>query len=1080
MKPGAWRDALAALALFSVGAGQAVADGSPIRGAHYPALSADGSRLCFSYQGDLWVCSSEGGTARRLTVHAAYDMAPKWSPDGNWIAFSSNRENTYDLFIIPSKGGAARQMTFHSADDILCDWSADGSRLLFSSARDGTYPDLYTITVTDGGLKKLTKDRSPSRYASFSSDGKEVAYVRGGQSWWRPKYRGSNNSEIYTVDTATGSTKRVTNDDGFQSWPVYAKGDRELLYVAQASGVSNLFSQARVGGSTKQLTHHTADAVRFPSLSRDGSTLAYEQGQNLWVLRRSGDAGPHAVEIVAPSDQRVNPVEPITQRTNASGLSLSIDGQTLAFAARGEIWTLPQAGGDARRITKSAGQESNAVFSMDGAKMAYTTSRSGNLDIMAVDLKTLVETPLTSDRADENGARFSPDGRFIAYIRSGGEQPGLYVMPLGTAPTPSSAVDVALGAAIAQFDWSPDGRWIVYAKRDKTSTTDLWIVPTVGGNSVNITRYPGRNSSPQWSRDGKRILFSSNRGADPGAAASSLYVLDLVPKPEGDPALPGIAPAGIDGEPLIPLPDDPTDPEAQRRRPPTGGQQAGPQEPAGPGLPSGGVPPRSTDVRIDFTDIHNRARRVANQSESIGSATLSPDCRTAVFAGAMGGAPGWFALDIESGSALRLTTGPASGQIEFTQDATRFYWTNSDGTISYLQRGGPGASPLAFAAAMEMDRRSEIGEAFAQAWRSLSTQFYDANMHGTDWAALRNKYAALLPETVVKEDFAWLLQAMIGELNASHTGATPPTSPHPAPTGSLGLEFDPAYAGPGLKVIAVLPRGPGDQSGKRIDIGEYIVSIDGKDVRLNEDLYRELNGRVDKTVEVLVNSKPTREGARSVKIRPISSTANADLEYERWVTSRREKVDELSGGALAYLHIRAMDQTSLQRFQRELFGEAQQKKGLVIDVRFNGGGRIHDDLLGLLSRKTHVYETPRDGETAPQPFRVWDRPSILLINEFSASDAEIFPNGFRAYGLGKLVGVPTYGGVIGTANITLIDGTTFRIPRTGWRTLDGRNLENWGVPPDLLVEQTPQDYARGDDKQLAAAVSTLLTDMRAR
>jgi tricorn protease len=415
---------------------------------------------------------------------------------------------------------------------------------------------------------------------------------------------------------------------------------------------------------------------------------------------------------------------------------------------------------------------------------------------------------------------------------------------------------------------------------------------------------------------------------------------------------------------------------------------------------------------------------------------------------------------------------------EFAPDASRFFYLAPGGTITFLGRQAPAPGTLAFSAYMEVDRRAEIAAAFNQAWRELRTNFYDPKMHGADWQALRSKYQSILPEIAAKEDFAWLLQSMIGELNASHTGATPPASGgSTVATGYLGLEFDQDYAGPGLKVKSVLHKGPTDQLGRRVEPGQYVMAIDGVDVSFTEPMYRTLEDKVGASVEILVADKPSKEGARSLKVRPIASAAAQDLAYDEWVEQRRKKVDDLSGGRLAYMHIKAMDQASLQKFQRELFGYAQAKEGLVLDERFNGGGRIHDDLLALLIRKPHVYETPRDAERSTQPFQIWARPTILLINEYSASDAEIFPNGFREYGLGKIVGVPTSGAVIGTTDITLVDGTRFRVPRTGWTTLSGKNLENWGVPPDIQVEMQPDDYAADNDKQLEAAVKEILKEM---
>jgi tricorn protease len=447
---------------------------------------------------------------------------------------------------------------------------------------------------------------------------------------------------------------------------------------------------------------------------------------------------------------------------------------------------------------------------------------------------------------------------------------------------------------------------------------------------------------------------------------------------------------------------------------------------------------------------------------------------------------GWWAIDIVSGNRSRMT-GPGSiasssdvaGAPQFAPDAARFLYRTGAGQIAQVSRTAPAPTPIAFSAVKVVDRRVEIAEAFNQAWRTLRTQFYDPKMHGTDWMAMRAKYEPLLAETSAAEDFAWILQAMIGELNASHLGATPPRDPSvTTTTGYLGLTFDPSYPGPGLRVAQVMPKGPTDRPGRHVEVGEYVLAIDGQDVRFDEALYKALRDKVGRDVKLLVNARSNKEGAREVTVQPVSKTAYDNLEYERWVAACRRKVDELSDGKLAYLHIRAMDQPSLERFVREIFGEAQAKQGLVLDIRFNGGGRIHDDLLSILTRKPHAYEIPRDGERETQPFQVWARPIVLLINEYSASDSEIFPSGFRYYGLGQIVGVPTAGAVIGTRNITLIDGTTFRVPQTGWESIDGKPMENsGGVQPDIFVENTPEDNAAGRDPQLETAVRSLLKCM---
>ena len=1153
----------------------ASAQTAPIRGARFPALSPDGSRICFSYLGDLWTASVTGGSATRITLHEAYDGYPRWSPDGNWIAFSSNREGNFDVFIVPARGGEARQLTSHSADDIVCDWSPDGTRILFQSARETRYTDLYTISVLDGRLRRITHDRTHSRYGVFSPDGRTVAYVRGGQLWWRPGYKGSANGDIYTIPAAGGQTTRWTSYDGVDMFPNWTRNGRSLYIVTDRDGGrANLYRLASPGAKPERITNHTSDSVKFPTISRDGSRIAWDCDFKLYTmqtppptpsfarrglngnaspttpsfarrglstvaavraplpLRRGGDGGgvATALALTAPSDTLNNLTQRVTLNSGLASLALSDDGKTFAFAARGEIWTLPADGGDATRITKYGSAEYSPQWSPDGTKLVYSTDRNGNLDVCLYDAKTKSETVLADDPADESSARFSPTGQLIAYVRSGGSAPGLYVVPAGEKAKPSDAVPVGPGYGVSAYDWSPDGRWLVYAKRDSTGTTDLWVVANVGGTPVNITRYPGVNTNPQWSRDGRTIVFISNRNNPPGMFAMNVYALPVVPDPPNVdaapatprrraselPLLPFLGEGGRGDEGAVPLSPllgyesregagggavlplsrfwerglggeggEGPDSQFRRRQAPTAGAQGAAPPPSGaPGLPFAMVPPRAEHVAIEFDDIQNRAKQLTNTRDGILGATLSPDSRTVLIAMNQGGQADWWIANVQTGQSMRITSGAevaqVSGSVEFSPDASKAWYLAGAGVIRQIGRGQPSSTPVNFNAAMVVDRRAEVAEAFNEAWRTLRTRFYDPKFHGVDWLAVRKRFEPILAETATKEDFSFVLQQMIGELNASHMGATPPASPNATTTGCLGLGFDQDYAGPGLKVTDVTPKGPGDQIGHKIAAGDYVLAIDGEDVSWNESLYKSLTDKTDHTVELLVNSKPTKEGARTVKVKPISRATLDDLEYNRWVEQRRRKVDSLSGGQLAYIHIKAMDQPSLQRFQREIFGDAQSKKGLVLDVRFNGGGRIHDELFSYLTRRAHVYETPRDGERSTQPFQLWERPIVLLINEQSASDAEIFPNGFRFYNLGKIVGVPTYGGVIGTNDITLVDGTRFRIPTTGWTTVDGRNLENYGVPPDIRVEMSPEDYARDDDKQLEAAVKTLLDQMNAK
>jgi tricorn protease len=398
--------------------------------------------------------------------------------------------------------------------------------------------------------------------------------------------------------------------------------------------------------------------------------------------------------------------------------------------------------------------------------------------------------------------------------------------------------------------------------------------------------------------------------------------------------------------------------------------------------------------------------------------------------------------------------------------------------VRTYQRAGPGWSgaPLAFEARMELDRVAERRQVFMEFWRSVATGFYDPAMHGVDWQAMRDRYVRLLDGTATAEEFAFFVLApLAGELNASHIEVSPPAGGPEPETASLGLAFDETYAGPGLKVKGYVRDGPNGSSTPTIKPGEFILSIGGVDVAWNEMLWNALSGRADKDTELVVNTKPDREGSRIVKLKPVSAQRMQDLEYEQEVREAREQTDKLSGGKAAYVRIRSMDGPSLRRMERELWGMAQAKSGLILDIRGNGGGSTHDAILAQLARTSYGYTQPRDGARSSQPWRHWNKPIVLMVDENSASDSEILAMGFRHLKLGKIVGERTPGYVIGTYSATLQDGTSYRVPMWRWLSAQGGDLENVGVAPDVTVERTGTDAA--SDEQLRAAVMLLLKEL---
>jgi len=1002
----------------------------PAIGMRNPAISPDGSTICFSYLGDLWTVPSTGGVATRLTIFPALNSYPRWSPDGKWIAFASDRDGGYQIYIIPAEGGEVRQITYDTVGNFPNAWSPDGTKILFTSMRDTRFSQQYEIDVRTGVVKTLTHDDMFTRYGVYSPDGKTIAYDRCGliAYWWRPLYKGSANFDIYTKNLETGDIHRVTDYIGNDMWPMYGATGKHIYYVTDqlTPGVDNLVKIPSDGGKPELVTDWKSDVIRYPDISRNGKVIVYERKGHIYTVSTSG--GPSKlVPIIIRTDDRVNNIVHLNLTNNATEAEISPDGKTLALVIRGDIWTIPaDKGGDATRLTSNGAKNFDISWSPDSSKLVFVSNQKVYYNIYTIDVKTKEVKTIAEDDTDKNNPMFSPDGKYISYLRSG-KQGGLYVIKSDGTGTPlrvaKSDGNNLFDIGITDYSWSPDSKWLAFARRDPTNTWDTWIVPAAGGQEVNVTQYPQENLSPEWTSDGKYLVFFSNRDGQ-----DDVYEVPLQRQKD----------------------DDDSSSDKSKK----------PEE------------KKPVTVTIDFQGIENRAKRITTQGTQ--GFQLTPDGKTVVF---VSGSNYW-SVPVTGGSVTKITSdNQAVGLPRFAQDSDKFWALGPNGTVRLITRSNGSIQNIAFDASMEKDLRQERLEEFNDFWRLLKVGYYDPTMHGTDWDAARKEYEPFLASVGTPEEFAIVLSEMVGTLNSSHSEISPAPGPSFPQTADLGLTFDENYPGPGLKVTDYMPKGPDDDLGPKVKPGEYVMQIDGHDVSWNESMYNYLLGKAGKDVTLLVNSKPDTTGARTVKLKAINFSKWMDLEYERIVHQNRELVNKLSDNRLAYINIRAMDQPSLKKMERELWDKYRNKEGLILDIRDNGGGSTHDDILAQLSRKEYAYTEPRDAPPSSQPYKQWSKPIVLLIDQNSASDAEIFPAGFRALKLGKIIGMPTPGYVIGTYDDKLQDGTGFRIPMWGWYLLNGEDLENRGVKPDIEVDITPKDIAEHKDSQLEAAVNYLLKEL---
>jgi tricorn protease len=1069
--------------LLLAASGRAAAEN--VRRTRYPAISPDGHTICFSYLGDLWTVPADGGRAARLTVHPARDIQPRYSPDGRWIVFASDRFGNYDLFLMPAEGGEPRRLTYNSGFDFPSGFTPDSKWVVYYSNAYGV-GDLYKVRTTGGEPIRLTWDNREWKYLPrVSPDGQWIAYDFNGSpgSWRHRGYQGSNNADIWLARFATPieAPARLTENPGQDFAPLWAPDGETIYYVSDRGGEVNLWSMDRKGGHPRQITHYQSDGVRLPDISADGKKIVYEYNSEIWICDTKSGAG-HAVPIQAPSDTRENLNAERTFTTGLQEYEVSPDGEKAALLVRGELFAVTtEKGGVARRLTHTPDRESHITWNRDSRAITYVSDRSGNKDLFQVDLQGN-ETRLTATPQDETNPLYSPDGKYLAYHRGDHE---IVVTPadaksgnrMPVAIIPGNFVNVTRFYG-SRFCWSPDGKWIAYLESGDRMERAVFVYNLEEKRATRITEWLRNASTPSWSRDGRMIYFAASpvdnwdiyavdlQPRDQSFAEDELDKLDPQPRKqpekEGSPPPPGQTP------------------DAATRV--AGARQAFVRTPDGRIVPVLLIPKQAaaSGPAIDFNGIEHRLRRVTSSAASDSDPWLTPDGKTFLYSseGNLWLAP----ADPDSESRPVQIAGNGGTGLQLSEDGRTAYFVNG-GRLFALSLGNRTLRPIPFQATMNIDLMAENRQVFNETWWVLDRYFYDARHHGVNWQGIKEKYASLLPYAPYKEDFYDLMSEMVQELDASHlgiTGAGGTEVDSPDETAYLGIEPDwPALEREGkVRIGRVIAESPADNAKSRLKVGEYILAVDGQEVGKDGTFEALLNRKAGKKVVLLVNSSPSPAGAREVALRPLTPEAGRDLEYEAWVESRRQYVEQASGGRVGYVHIRQMEADDLERFKRELVSKASGKQALIVDVRYNPGGHVAPSILDILQKRPWTMVRPRNSATLMTADWYWGdydwgKPAALLINQYSASNAEMMAEGFRSLGIGPVVGVPTAGGVIGTNSWTLLDGGTLRTPSIGVFTAAGENLEGKGRHPDLTVPYDPIAIRNGRDPQLDRAIQAL-------
>lgn len=1036
-------------------------------------ISPDGTEIAFCYKGDIYKVPAKGGTATQLTTQDSYECTPIWSPDGKQIAFASDRNGNFDIFVMSANGGAARRLTTHSTNELPSTFTPDGKYILFSAsiqdpASSALFPaasmtELYKVPTAGG--RTLQVLGTPAEAVCFEKSGNRFLYQdrKGGENEWRKHHTSSITRDIWMCDLKTGMQTNLTNRGGEDRNPVLAPDGETVYFLSERDGDSfNVYafplSQPQ---SVKAITSFKTHPVRFLSMSNDG-TLCYGYDGEIYTQQAGSTPRKISVKIIRDDQPQIVNLKYSDRATSATA---SADGKQIAFIVRGEVFVTSADYATTKQITHTAARESNLSFSPDNRTLAYDSERNGNLQIYLAKITreedpnfpnaTLIkeEPLLPSTTIERSHPQFSPNGKELAFIE---DRNRLMVFNLETKKLRRITDGSTWYSTGGGFDyaWSPDGKWFTleFTGNKHDPYSDIGLVSAQGNSEIiNLTNSGYNSGSPCFVLDGNAILFVTERY---GMRAHASW-------------------GSLDDAMLVFLNQDAYDKFSLSKEDYELYKEANADRKKTEEKDSNKV----KDIVVELKNIEDRIVRLTPNSSDMSSTVLSKDGKTLYYLTSTKGGRNLWKMDLrkqETKLLHKIDAGWTS--MEMDKEGKTLFILNSK-NMQKMNLASNELKPIKYLAQMKLDLAAEREYMFDHVYKQQQKRFYNTNMHGVNWDTMSAAYRKFLPHINNNYDFSEVLSEWLGELNVSHTGGRFYPDGQSEPTASMGLLFDWNYQDKGMLIAEVIEKGPFDKADSKVKAGTIIEKIDGTEITPEMDYYTLLNDKAKKKTLVSLYDAKTKERWEEVVI-PIRDSELNQLLYERWVKQRAADVDKWSGGRLGYVHIKSMGDDSFRSIYSDILGKYNNREGIVIDTRFNGGGRLHEDIEILFSGKKYFTQVVRGRESCDMPSRRWNKPSIMLMCEANYSNAHGTPWVYSHQKLGKLVGMPVPGTMTSVSWERLQDPTlVFGIPVVGYRLPDGSYLENTQLEPDVKVANSPETIIKGEDTQLKTAVEELLKQL---